>query len=80
MLILNRHPTHNEPLDPRDAETLGVDAAAEVERYLSHRDNHAPTPLHALPALAAGLGIAALHVKDEGARLGLGSFKALGGS
>ncbi|MBZ3691760.1 diaminopropionate ammonia-lyase [Phyllobacterium calauticae] len=80
MLILNRHSTHNEPLDPRDAETLGVDAAAEVERYLSHRDNHAPTPLHALPALAAGLGIAALHVKDEGTRLGLGSFKALGGS
>lgn len=80
MLILNRHPTRNEPLDPRDAETLGVDAAAEVERYLSHRDNHAPTPLHALPALAASLGIAALHVKDEGLRLGLGSFKALGGS
>ena len=57
MLILNRHPTHNKPLDPRDAETLGVDAAAEVERYLSHRDNHVPMPLHALPALAAGLEV-----------------------
>lgn len=80
MLILNRHPDHGRALDPQDAETLGVSAAAEVERYLSHRDNHTPTPLHALPALADALGIGALHVKDEGFRLGLGSFKALGGS
>src|SRR5204862_2431307 len=33
-----------------------------------------------LPALAAELGVGAIHVKDEGLRLGLGSFKALGGS
>ena len=39
-----------------------------------------PTPLHALPALAAELGVGAIHVKDEGFRLGLGSFKALGGA
>ncbi|MBA8899193.1 diaminopropionate ammonia-lyase [Phyllobacterium sp. P30BS-XVII] len=80
MLILNQHPDHNKPLDISDAQTLGAEAAKEVERFLSHRDNHVPTPLHALPGLAAELGIAALHVKDEGQRLGLGSFKALGGS
>ncbi|MGH9916307.1 MAG: pyridoxal-phosphate dependent enzyme, partial [Pyrinomonadaceae bacterium] len=80
MLILNQHPDHNKPLDISDAQTLGAEAAKEVERFLSYRDNHVPTPLHALPALAAELGIAALHVKDEGQRLGLGSFKALGGS
>ena len=51
-----------------------------VERFLAHRDNHAPTPLHALPALARELGVGAIHVKDEGFRLGLGSFKALGGA
>ena len=55
-------------------------AAADGRALLSFRDNHAPTPLHALPALAAELGVGALHVKDEGFRLGLGSFKALGGA
>jgi len=80
MFLPNRHPDYGGPLTPPDADALGVVAAAEVERYLTHRDNHAPTPLHALPALAAELRIGALHVKDEGFRLGLGSFKALGGS
>jgi diaminopropionate ammonia-lyase len=79
MFLLNSHPDYRAPLDPVDAETLGVAAAEKVERFLSFRDNHAPTPLHALPALAAELGVGALHVKDEGHRLGLGSFKALGG-
>lgn len=39
-----------------------------------------PTPLLALPALAAELGLAALWLKDEGPRFGLGAFKALGAS
>ena len=79
MYLPNQHPFYRKPLDPIDAETLGVKAADEVERYLTYRDNHAPTPLHALPALAAELGVGAIHIKDEGFRLGLGSFKALGG-
>lgn len=80
MLILNAHPDHRKPLDAVDAETLGVDAAKEVERFLSFRDNHKPTPLVALPQLARELGVGAIHIKDEASRLGLGSFKALGGS
>lgn len=80
MLILNARPDHRKPLDAVDADTLGVAAAEEVERFLSHREGHRPTPLVALPALARGLGIGAIHIKDEGFRLGLGSFKALGGS
>jgi diaminopropionate ammonia-lyase len=80
MFLPNQHPDYRKPLDPVDAEMLGVKAAEEVERYLTFRDNHAPTNLHALPALAAELGVGAIHVKDEGSRLGLGSFKALGGS
>jgi diaminopropionate ammonia-lyase len=39
---------------------------------------HAPTPLIALPRLAAALGVASILAKDEGRRP-LGSFKALGG-
>lgn len=80
MLLLNQHPDHRTPLDPADAGTLGVDAAEEVERHFARREAYAPTPLHALPAMAAGLGVGAIHVKDESSRLGLGSFKALGGS
>ena len=41
---------------------------------------YAPTPLHSLPAVAQQAGIAALHLKDEAGRFGLGSFKALGGA
>lgn len=40
---------------------------------------HKPTPLLALPALAARFGIAELRVKDESQRFGFGAFKALGG-
>jgi len=80
MLLLNRHSDYRAALDPADAETLGLEGAAEAERYLARRDKHAETPLHALPALAAELGVGAVHIKDEGFRLGLGSFKALGGA
>ncbi|MCA0027260.1 MULTISPECIES: diaminopropionate ammonia-lyase [unclassified Mesorhizobium] len=80
MFLLNRNALHGSPLDPVDAETLGVAGADAAERFLSHRANHQETPLDALPALAAELGIGAIHLKDEGFRLGLGSFKALGGA
>ncbi|MEO5325796.1 diaminopropionate ammonia-lyase [Mesorhizobium sp. CC13] len=80
MLIRNQHPDHRQPLMPEDADTLGVEAAETVARFLSHRPNNRATPLRALPALAAELGIGAIHLKDEGYRLGLGSFKALGGA
>src|SRR6202020_1701531 len=80
MFLANRHEHYRSALDPRDAEALSVRAAEEVERFLRHRENHVVTPLHALPALARELGVGAIHVKDEGLRLDLGSFKALGGS
>jgi diaminopropionate ammonia-lyase len=80
MLILNTHPDYNLPLDADDADTLSLDAAKEVERFLTFRPNHKPTPLHSLDGFAAAAGVASIHLKDEGFRLGLGSFKALGGS
>ncbi len=80
MFLANGHGDYRLALDPRDADTLSVAAAEEVERFLRHRENHAVTPLHGLPALARELGVGAIHIKDEGLRLGLSSFKALGGS
>ncbi len=41
---------------------------------------YAPTPLRTCPALAAEAGIASLMIKHEAGRMGLGSFKALGGA
>jgi diaminopropionate ammonia-lyase len=40
----------------------------------------APTPLRSLDPLAQSSGVAAIFYKDESQRLGLGSFKALGGA
>jgi diaminopropionate ammonia-lyase len=39
-----------------------------------------PTPVHALPEVAAELGLGAVLVKDESNRLGLPAFKVLGAS
>lgn len=80
MFLLNTHPDHRKLLLPADADCLGAAGAAAVESQIRQRENYAVTPLHALPALAAELGIGAVFIKDEGHRLGLGSFKALGGS
>ena len=41
---------------------------------------YAPTPLRDLPDLARSAGLAAIRLKDEAARFGLCSFKALGGA
>jgi diaminopropionate ammonia-lyase len=80
MFLPNASPSHNQPLDETDAATLACEKAAEVERFLTFRKNHAATPLKFLPALARELRVGSIHVKDESQRLGLGSFKALGGS
>lgn len=80
MFLANTHADYRQPLLPEDADTLGIAAADEVVRFLQHRPQHAVTPLHTLPALAAAMSVGALHIKDEGWRLGLGSFKALGGA
>ena len=80
MFLANQGPDHGHPLETVHAELLGAGAADEVERFLRYRNSDAATPLLALPALAAELGVGAIHLKDEGRRLGLGSFKALGGA
>ena len=53
---------------------------AEPLRALAACPAHAATPLVAKPDLAARYGWAALHLKAESERMGLGSFKALGGA
>jgi diaminopropionate ammonia-lyase len=79
LLHVNPHPDHGKSLPDADAEVLGEFAPREVERFLSHWPHHRPTPLLSLPSLASRIGVRSIHMKDESHRLGLGSFKALGG-
>lgn len=60
--------------------TLSLAGYARARDVIAHWPGYAETPLVALPALAAALGVAAVAYKDEGGRFGLGSFKALGGA
>lgn len=76
----NPRRSRDEAYGARRSEILGAGALAQAERELSTWQGYAPTPLHALPALALALGVQSLHYKDEGGRFGLGSFKALGGA
>ena len=56
--------------------------AQALETRSFHRSfpQYAPTPLVALKALAARLGLERICVKDESFRFGLNAFKVLGGS
>ncbi|MBI2736793.1 MAG: diaminopropionate ammonia-lyase [Rhodospirillales bacterium] len=75
--------------NPRAAKTLkfgreqqyvvNPNGIPELCEELKQCPRHAPTPLHALPALAGRLGVAEVRVKDESQRFGFGAFKALGG-
>ncbi|MEM9619580.1 MAG: diaminopropionate ammonia-lyase [Pseudomonadota bacterium] len=67
-----------------------ANAAVEKFRAMAHLDDlrayldlcpaYKHTPLSGAPALAADLNIGRLLIKDETDRMGLGSFKALGGA
>lgn len=80
MLLRNTLSDYRLPLDSSDADALGVEAALAVQHFLQHREGTAPTPMVSLPAVARRLDVGSIYVKDEGQRLGLGSFKALGGA
>jgi len=60
-----------------DAVPSPSDQAGAFHRSLP---GYAPTPVAALPDIAAELGLGAVLVKDESARLGLPAFKVLGAS
>lgn len=75
------HCPHAPAAWPSALEAVLPDAlcrAAQAE--IAEWPGYAPTPMVALDRLAAALNLNAVHYKDEGARLGLGSFKALGGA
>lgn len=76
MVHIFRNPWRGGGID--GAGLLPLAEAGDVAALLQRCPAHAATPLRPAPDLAAELGIAALWLKDERARMGLGSFKALG--
>ncbi|QEU96527.1 diaminopropionate ammonia-lyase [Streptomyces kanamyceticus] len=55
-------------------------APSDARDFHASLPGYARTPLHELPALAGGLRVGRVFVKDESERLGLPAFKALGAS
>jgi len=78
--LLNPRADRSRPYGPDQRSILNVDDNAEAFREISSWDAYEATPLRALPDLARRVGVGSIHYKDEGSRLGLGSFKALGGA
>lgn len=60
--------------------TLPASLCEQALLEIPQWQHYQATPLHDLAHLAQHCGVASLHCKDEGARFGLGSFKALGGA
>jgi diaminopropionate ammonia-lyase len=64
----------NTAVRPSAVPPPNVDAAP----FHAALDGYAPTPVRALPVVAAELGLDAVLLKDESSRLGLPAFKVLG--
>jgi len=79
-LLTNSRFQSGETYGAHRSTLLSAPALEQAQAVITTWSGYAPTPLCALPALARDAGVASIHYKDEGARFGLGSFKALGGA
>jgi diaminopropionate ammonia-lyase len=79
-LAMNATARKDAPWTGMQNEILNDEAFAAASATISAWPGYEKTPLVALAGLAAEIGVASLHYKDEGGRFGLGSFKALGGA
>jgi diaminopropionate ammonia-lyase len=78
--VANRAADRQRPYGPAERQVLSLEAFKTARGEIAAWPGYRPTPLIPLPGLAAALGIGRLDAKDEGRRLGLESFKALGGA
>src|SRR5580704_12192804 len=76
-LSANPRASHARPFGDAQRAVIDPTRVPDVGALLG--DTHGPTPLYALPALAARFGVGEIRVKDESQRFGFGAFKALGG-
>lgn len=66
--------------DQQRPDRVPPPAGPEATEFHRRLPGYAPTPVRSLPAVAAGLGLGAVLLKDESDRLGLPAFKILGAS
>ena len=77
---IDANPSHAPGPFPNRAGSLDDAVMRAAADEITGWAGYAPTPLHDLPEIAERLGVARVVFKDESARFGLGSFKALGGA
>ncbi|MEV0621489.1 pyridoxal-phosphate dependent enzyme [Nonomuraea sp. NPDC050404] len=65
------------PYTARDRALIGVEHALQARARFARHPRYRPTPVHVVEGLG---GAGAAYIKDESGRMGLGSFKALGGA
>ncbi|WP_286828238.1 MULTISPECIES: diaminopropionate ammonia-lyase [Kordiimonas] len=81
MLLLNNHPNSQKAL-PNEIQQAFTEATCQdvIKSFRAVGSELNATPLHQMHNLADEFGVASIAIKDEAHRLGLGSFKALGGA
>ena len=78
--MIHFHEPRPGRLTNADKLMLGTTAPSIVRPYLALWRDERRTPLEPLPEIASEIGVKSVAIKDESQRLGLGSFKALGGA
>src|SRR5476649_2978800 len=76
-LSANPRASQTQPFGTTQRAVIDPERVPDVGALLG--DEHGPTPLQVLPALAQRMGVGEIRVKDESQRFGFGAFKALGG-
>ncbi|OWZ82646.1 diaminopropionate ammonia-lyase [Natranaerobius trueperi] len=82
VIILISKNAHLESISCKNKRYTSFVDQTEIERianFYNQYSSYETTPLLSLPGLASIIGINNIYVKDESTRLGLDSFKALGG-
>lgn len=80
-IVTNRQADGKAPYDQEGrSAVLSLAALAHAKAAITGWPGYARTSLRQLPGMARAAGVANIFYKDEGARFGLGSFKALGGA
>ena len=77
---IDSNPGHGARAFPDRDGSLDAAVMDRARAEIGGWAGYAPTPLHDLPEIADLLGVSRVVYKDESARFGLGSFKALGGA
>ncbi len=78
--VQNAHSDRSRPYGECERRVLSREGFRKAHAEISSWPGYEKTPLVELTGLARQLGVGEIFYKDEGQRLGLKSFKAIGGA